>query len=169
MWPPCGGACGRHVLLNPCALRRAADDVGQDRLLEAAAGEPAEDRIDRLRLACGVERPELAREAARQRLPPRLAALAVPDEQRRLPPVQLEVAPVEGAELGSAEAGHHERQQSEPVAFDESRQVAFRMLGRVEEQAELVRDRSHARRGASLTSRRRTAPIEKAPFPGLFP
>ena len=30
-------------------------------------------------------------------------------------------------------------------------------------------DRSHARRGASLTSRRRIAGIEKAPLPGLFP
>jgi hypothetical protein len=30
-------------------------------------------------------------------------------------------------------------------------------------------DRSHARRGASLTSRRRIGSIEKAPFPGLFP
>jgi hypothetical protein len=29
-------------------------------------------------------------------------------------------------------------------------------------------DRSQARRGASLTSRRRIGSIEKAPFPGLF-
>ena len=30
-------------------------------------------------------------------------------------------------------------------------------------------DRSHARRGASLTSRRRIGSVEKAPLPGLFP
>jgi hypothetical protein len=30
-------------------------------------------------------------------------------------------------------------------------------------------DRSHARRGVSLTSRRRIGSIEKAPLPGLFP
>lgn len=53
------------VLLDPGALRGTTDDVGEDRLLEAPAGEPAEDGIGRLGLAGVPQLPQLAGEARR--------------------------------------------------------------------------------------------------------
>jgi hypothetical protein len=53
--PGCGGMAQRvdgDVLLDPGALRGAADDVGEDRLLQASTRETAEDRVGRRGLAC---------------------------------------------------------------------------------------------------------------------
>lgn len=69
------------VLLEPGALRGAADDVGEDRLLQSSAGQPAEDRVGRLGLPSVAQLPQLVGEASRQRLTSRLAALPVADEQ----------------------------------------------------------------------------------------
>ncbi len=102
--PGCGGVAQRvrgDVLLEPGPLRGAADDVREDRLLESSALEPTEDRIGRLGVA-GVGQPlQLTRETRRDRLATRLAALPGADEQGRLAAVEVEVAPVEGAELGA--------------------------------------------------------------------
>ena len=103
------------VLLDPSALRRATDDVCEDRLLQASAGKPAEDGVGRLGLGGVAQLPQLAGEARWQRLAPRLAALAVTDEQRLPPSVDLEVAPFERAELGAAESRRDEDKQREPV------------------------------------------------------
>jgi hypothetical protein len=46
---------GGDVFLDAGALGGAADDVGEDRLLESSAGEPAEDRVGRRGLAKGLE------------------------------------------------------------------------------------------------------------------
>ncbi len=87
------------VLLDPGALGGAADDVGEDRLLQASAGETAEDRVGRRGLACVAELQQLMREASWQRLTSRLAALPVLDEQRALASVEVEIPPLERAEL----------------------------------------------------------------------
>jgi hypothetical protein len=103
--PGRGGVAKRvrgDVLLDPRALRGATDDVGEDRLLQPPALEPAEDGVGRLGIA-GVGQPlQLTREARRDGLATRLAALPGADKQRRLAAVEVGVAPVEGAELGAA-------------------------------------------------------------------
>jgi hypothetical protein len=53
------------VLLDRAALGGATDDVGEDRFLQASAGEPAEDGIGRLRLAGVAQLPQLAGDAGR--------------------------------------------------------------------------------------------------------
>jgi hypothetical protein len=47
----------RHVLVEFRARCGAPDDVGKDRLLEASAGEPTEDRVSRLGLPAVSEVP----------------------------------------------------------------------------------------------------------------
>src|SRR5579884_2776003 len=89
------------VLLEPGPLRGAGDDVGEDRLLKASALEPTEDRVGRHGVV-GVGQPlQLTRQARRERLASRLAAFPEADEQGRLAAVEVEVAPVEAAELGA--------------------------------------------------------------------
>lgn len=92
---------GGDVLLEPGPLRGAADNVGEDRLLQSSALEPTEDRIGRLRVVSVGQPPQLTREARRERLASRLAAFPGADEQGQLAAVEVEVAPVEGAELGA--------------------------------------------------------------------
>jgi hypothetical protein len=81
------GRCGvtqgvrGDVLLQSGSPGGAADDVGEDRLLEASAGEPAEDRVGRRGLARFAQLPKLSRETRGKRLTTRLAALAGSDEQ----------------------------------------------------------------------------------------
>src|SRR5438128_5200657 len=48
------------TLVDPGARGGAADDVGEDRLLKASTGEPAEDRDGRLRLPSVAEVPQLS-------------------------------------------------------------------------------------------------------------
>ena len=91
-----------HVLVESRARRGAPDDVGEDRLLEASAGEPAEDPVGRVGLSRVADVSELSSETSRHRLAARLSALAAADEERTLPPVEVEIAPLEGAELGAA-------------------------------------------------------------------
>src|SRR5207247_160930 len=99
--PGRGGVAQRvrgDVLFDPGALRGATDDVGEDRLLQPPALEPAEDGVGRFGLARGAQPPQLTREARRERLATRLAALSAADEQRRLASAELEVAPFERAQ-----------------------------------------------------------------------
>jgi hypothetical protein len=108
---------GGDVLLDPGALRGSPDDVGEDRLLQASTGETAEDRVGRRGLACVAELQQLMNEAIRQRLTSRLVALPVADEQRGLASVELEVPPLERAQLGATKAGRDEGEKREPVAL----------------------------------------------------
>ncbi len=87
------------VPFDPGALRGSPDDVGEDRLLQASTSETAEDRVGRRGLACVVELQQLMGEASWQRLTSRLAALPVLDEQRPLASVEVEIPPLERAEL----------------------------------------------------------------------
>jgi hypothetical protein len=105
------------VLLEPGSLRRTPDDVGENRFLEASAGEAAEDRVGRLGLPGIADVPQLVGKARWYGLAPRLAALAAADEQRPLASVELEVAPLERAQLGATKAGRDEGEQREPVAL----------------------------------------------------
>src|SRR5262249_3507775 len=68
--------------------------------------------------SCTQER-ELARERRRERLAPRLAALASAHEQRGPPALEIEVGPVERDQLCTAKAGLDEREEHEPVALGE--------------------------------------------------
>ncbi len=112
-----------HVFVDSGASRSTPDDVGEDRLLQPPPGEAAEDRVGRLGLSRLADAPELSCETGRHRLTPRLSALAAADEQRSLSSVEVEITPLEGAELGAAKAGRHEREQDEPVSLGEARQV----------------------------------------------
>ncbi len=69
------------VLLDPGALGRAANDVGEERFLEVSAGEPAEDAIRRLGMTGVPQLPQLAGEASRDRLTPGLVAFSMADEE----------------------------------------------------------------------------------------
>jgi hypothetical protein len=120
------------VLLDPSALRRATDDVGEDCLLQASAGKSAEDGIHRLGLAGVPQLPQLAGQARRYWLAPRFAALPATDEERALSPIELHVAPLERAELGAAQPGRDEGEQREPVALGEAGQVPLGPAGGAE-------------------------------------
>lgn len=68
----------RDVLLDAGALHRSRDDVGEDRPLQSATGEPARDRVAGLRRARVAQHPEFVREASRPldaRQPPACAAV----------------------------------------------------------------------------------------------
>ena len=56
---------GGDVLLDPGALRGAADDVGEDRLLQASTGEPAEHGVGRLGLPGVAQLPQLLAKTGR--------------------------------------------------------------------------------------------------------
>ncbi len=129
---------GGDVLLDPGARRGAPDDVGEDRLLQASAGEPAEDRIGRPGLPRVAQLPQLAGEARRDRLTPGLAALPAADEQRLLASVELEVPPLERAQLGATKAGRDEGEERELVTLREARQVPLGLPGGVEQPPELL-------------------------------
>jgi len=120
------------VLLDPSALRRATDDVGEDRLLQASAGKPAEDGVGRLGLAGVAQLPQFAGEPSRQRLTSRLAALPVANEQRPLATVELEIPPLERAQLGATQPGRDEGKQREPIPLREAGQVPLGPGGGVE-------------------------------------
>ena len=90
------------VLLESRPFGCTADDLREDRLLESPPGEAAEDRRLGTRAAFGSESTKLACEAGWERLSPGLAAFAAADEERRCRGVEVEVAPVEPAELGAA-------------------------------------------------------------------
>lgn len=189
---------GGDVLLDPGSRRGAPDDVGEDRLLQASAGEPAEDghslviwehrRSVRMRAGAaegprsvpervvragqgtsyGRQVPDMSSDTNRLRGRWRVASgsrrtvsgsssqygrVASGDRNRRplirrpgIRPITLSVFE------GGAARSRHSRQATPGDR-------AERFHG----------DRSHARRGVSLTSRRRIESVEKAPFPGLFP
>lgn len=126
------------VLLYPGACGGAADDVGERRLLKASACEPAEDRVGRIGMTAVAQPPKLAGEAGGHGLAAQLAALAATDEQRSLVSVELEIAPLERAELRPPKPRGHEREEYETVAFDEAWQVALGTAGSVEQAAELL-------------------------------
>jgi hypothetical protein len=54
------------VLLESGPLRGATDDVGEDRLLQPPALEPAEDGVGRFERTRGAQPPQLTRDARRQ-------------------------------------------------------------------------------------------------------
>jgi hypothetical protein len=129
--------CG-DVLLDPRSRSGAPDDVREDRLLQASTVEPTEDRIGRTGLSCVAQLLQIAGEPSRKRLASGLVALPVTDEQRPLAAVELEVAPLERAQLGTTKAGRHEREQDELIALGEARQVSLRYPGGVEQASELL-------------------------------
>jgi hypothetical protein len=99
---------GSDPLLEPGSLGGATDDGGEDRRLQSPAGS----RKAGASAGRGVGRGapssadefELASERGRERLTPRLAALAAPHEQRRSRSVELEVAPAQRDEPGSPQS-----------------------------------------------------------------
>jgi hypothetical protein len=129
---------GGDVRLDPGSRRGAPDDVGEDRLLQASAGEPAEDRIGRLGLPGVAQLPQLAGEASRDRLTPGLVALPVADEERPPASVEFEVAPLERTQLGATKAGGDEGEQRELVALREPGEVPVGLPGGVEQPPELL-------------------------------
>jgi hypothetical protein len=90
---------GSDVLLDPGSCRGASDDVGEDRLLQAGTVEPAEHRVGWPRLPGGAQRQQLVGEASGDRLTPGLVTFPVADEQGPFASVELEVAPLERAQL----------------------------------------------------------------------
>jgi hypothetical protein len=114
---------GRDTFLELRALRGTVDDRREDRRLKPVPLEPAEHR----RLSCRAQERELTRERRRERLTPRLSALAAAHEQRWASALEIEVGPVECDQLGSAEAGLDERAQDEPVALSEAVPTARRV------------------------------------------
>lgn len=129
---------GGDVLLDPGARGGSPDDVGEDRLLQASTVKPTEDRVGRLGLSRVAQPPQGAAEASRDRLTPGLVALPVADEQGPPAPVELEVAPLERAQLRATQAGRDEREQHELVTLRETRQVPLGLPGGVEQPLELL-------------------------------
>src|SRR4051794_28126060 len=88
---PCCGRVAqrvrRNVLRDVGTCRGATDDVGEGRLLQTTAGEPAEHGVGRIRLATVAQFPKLPGKSGRHRLAARLAAFAAADEQR--PPASI--------------------------------------------------------------------------------
>ena len=89
----------RDPLLEACTLDGAVDDRAECRLLEAAAGESTEDGLLRPGASLVSETAKLVCETGRKRLASRLSTLAPTYEKRRCRALELEVAPVESAEL----------------------------------------------------------------------
>ena len=129
---------GGDVLLDPGSRRGAPDDVGEDRLLQAGTVEPAEDRVGWPRLPGVSQLQQLAGEASGDRLTPGLVAFPMADEQGPLASVELEVAPLERAQLRATKAGRDEGDQHELVTLGEAGQVPLRLPGRVEQPLELL-------------------------------
>jgi hypothetical protein len=86
---------GGDALLDARSPGGSRDDPGEDRRLQAAAAEAAKDRRVRVRLITRAPAGELVRERWRERLAPRLAALARANENGGLGAVEVDVAPVE--------------------------------------------------------------------------
>ena len=82
--------------------------------------------------------PQLAGKTRGEGLAPRLAALAAADKQRLLAPVELEVAPLERAELGATQPGRDEGEQRELVTLREAGQVPLGPAGGIEQVSELL-------------------------------
>jgi hypothetical protein len=118
---------GGDALLELRSLRGAVDDRGQDRRLEPVAFEPAEHGGFRRRLPFRAQERELAREWRRERLTPRLAALAAPNRQRGPGALEIEIGPVKCNQLGPAEAGLDESEQDEAVAVGEAAPASRRV------------------------------------------
>jgi hypothetical protein len=95
---------GSDPLLEPGSLGGATDDGGEDRRLQSPAFRITEGRGVGRGAPSSADEFELASERGRERLTPRLAALAAPHEQRRSRSVELEVAPAQRDEPGSPQS-----------------------------------------------------------------
>lgn len=129
---------GRDLLFESSSRCRTADDQAEHAGMQPLAFEPAEDGCVGSGSPCFVKPLELRRERRWKWLPPWLAALTSPHKQRRPPRIEVDVAPIQRDQLGTAEAGRDKRKEDEPIAFDEARPSPDWRVRCLEQSLELV-------------------------------